>query len=155
MPQYFYDTGIISMPSIMIGSLILTLYCAKLLLECAEDHGDSYTEIAESAYGPKMKKLTEWLIIGSQLGFCTNYVYFISSQMGSVINCSRSGADVATCWKPDIIYDEVQLWYFLPMLMLIYVPLCWIRNMEKLAFTHLISDVIIFVVIISIFVFAG
>ena len=39
--------------------------------------------------------------------------------------------------------------------MLIYVPLVWIRDMEKLAFTHLISDVIILVVIVSIFVMAG
>jgi len=53
------------MPSIMLGSLVLTLYCTKLLLECADDYGDSYSEIAEVAYGNKMKKLTEWLIIGS------------------------------------------------------------------------------------------
>ena len=43
----------------------------------------------------------------------------------------------------------------LPILMVIYVPLVWIRNMEKLAFTHLISDVIIVFVVVSIFVFAG
>ena len=36
--------------------------------------------------------------------------------------------------------------------MAVYVPLVWIRNMEKLAFTHLISDVIILFVIVSIFV---
>ena len=34
--------------------------------------------------------------------------------------------------------------------MLIYVPLVWIRNMEKLAFTHLISDVLIITVILAI-----
>jgi len=39
--------------------------------------------------------------------------------------------------------------------MAIYVPLVWIRDMEKLAFTHLISDVIILVVIVSIFVQSG
>ena len=51
--------------------------------------------------------------------------------------------------------EDVQLWYLLPILMLIYVPLVWIRDMEKLAFTHLISDVIILVVIVSIFVMSG
>ena len=89
------------------------------------------------------------------MGFCTNYVYFITSQMGSIINCSRSGANVTTCWNPVNVNEEVQLWYFLPILMAIYVPLVWIRNMEKLAFTHLISDIIIFIVLISIFVYAG
>ena len=39
--------------------------------------------------------------------------------------------------------------------MLIYVPLVWVRDMEKLAFTHLISDVIILVVIVSLFVQSG
>jgi len=67
------------MPLIMIVSLVLTLYCTTLILECAQEHGDSYSEIAMSAYGNKMKVLTEILIIGSQIGFCTNYVYFISS----------------------------------------------------------------------------
>lgn len=89
------------------------------------------------------------------MGFCTNYVYFIASQMGSVLNCARPGAIEETCWDPEVVYKEVQLWYLLPILMAIYVPLVWIRNMEKLAFTHLISDVIIFFVVISIFVYAG
>jgi len=67
------------MPLIMIGSLALTLYCTSLLIEVADKHGDSFSEIAEIAYGKKMKLLTEILIIGSQMGFCINYVYFISS----------------------------------------------------------------------------
>lgn len=53
------------MPVIMTCSLFLTLYCTGMLLELSEDHGDSYSEIAESAYGNKMKKLTEVLIICS------------------------------------------------------------------------------------------
>jgi hypothetical protein len=39
--------------------------------------------------------------------------------------------------------------------MLIYVPLVWIRKMEKLAFTHIISDVLIIIVILAIFAFGG
>ena len=80
MPQYFYETGIIAMPSVMLGSLMLTLYCMGLLLELtADNYGDSFSELAEVSYGNKMKKTTEWLVIGSQIGFCTNYVYFIAS----------------------------------------------------------------------------
>ena len=80
MPQYFHETGIIAMPTVMLGSLILTLYCMGLLLELtAENYGDSFSELAEISYGNKMKKTTEWLVIGSQIGFCTNYVYFIAS----------------------------------------------------------------------------
>ena len=77
----------------MIGSLVLTLYCTKLLLECAENHGDSFSEIAFAAGGRKLQILTEIMIIGSQMAFCTNYIYFISSQIGSIFVCSRTGYD--------------------------------------------------------------
>ena len=99
MPQYFHDTGIIAMPSIMLGSLFLTLYCMGLLLELTKDgYGDSFSELAEMTEIKGMKKITEWLVIGSQIGFCTNYVYFIASQMGSVVNCMKSSANENTCW---------------------------------------------------------
>ena len=79
MSNQLWETGILAMPLIMVGSLILTLYCTKLLLECADEYGDSFSDIAEAAYGSKMKRLTEILIICSQMGFCINYIYFISS----------------------------------------------------------------------------
>ena len=50
-----------------------------------------------------MKKVTEICIIMSQMAFCTNYVYFISSQMGSVMNCARDGADAETCALDNVV----------------------------------------------------
>ena len=143
------------MACIMVGSLILTIYCTSLLLQCAENHGNSFSEIAEAAFGSKMKLLTEILIIASQMAFCTNYVYFISSQMGSVMNCAKSDADPTTCALDADVYDQVHIWYFLPILLVIYVPLVWIRDMSKLAWTHLVGDVIIIAVVVSIFAYAG
>ena len=149
------------MPLIMIGSLALTLYCTSLLIEVADKHGDSFSEIAEIAYGPKMKKLTEILIICSQMGFCINYVYFISSQLGSIINCNKDGADTdlsnpQNCGNALEVKDNVNLWlWFAPTLLIIYTPLVWIRSMEKLAWTHLLGDVIIITVIIVIMAEGG
>lgn len=143
------------MPLIMIGSLFLTLYCTKLLLVVADDHGSSFSEIAFAAGGSKLQTLTEVLIIASQMGFCINYVYFISSQIGSVFNCARTGADPATCSQAGVVKNDVQLWYFLPALMLVYVPLVMIRKIEKLAWTHLVSDVLIVSVVVAIFVYGG
>ena len=66
LSNQFWETGIIAMPTIMIFSLMLTLYCTTLLLECADKgFGDSYSAIGEAAYGNWAKKLTEVLIIGS------------------------------------------------------------------------------------------
>ena len=39
--------------------------------------------------------------------------------------------------------------------MVVYVPLVWIRQMEKLAFTHLIADVIILTTMLTIIIEAG
>lgn len=36
----------------------------------------------------------------------------------------------------------------MPILMLIYVPLVWIRDMRKLAWSHLLSNILIFIVLI-------
>ena len=43
----------------------------------------------------------------------------------------------------------------MPILMLIYVPLVWIRNMEKLAFTHLLGNILILVVTFTVMVYGG
>ncbi len=75
--------------------------------------------------------------------------------MGSVINCSRSGADEDICALDDVVKESVNLWIFLPILMIVYVPLVWIRNLEKLAFTHLIGDVVIIIVITTCMTYAG
>ena len=143
------------MPIIMIACLGLTCHCTKLMIDLADEFGESYSEIAMAAYGNKMRIFTEGLIIASQLAFCTNYIYFISSSMGSVINCARSGADPATCSVATEVFNGVNLWYFMPVLMLIYVPLVWIRNMEKLAFTHVIADLIILVTVVTLLVYGG
>ena len=50
---------------------------------------------------------------------------------------------------------NVQLWYFLPALMLVYVPLVWIRRTESLAWTHLLSDFLILTAVGTIFVYGG
>ena len=39
--------------------------------------------------------------------------------------------------------------------MLIYVPLVWIRDLEKLAWSHLVGDVVILTVITVICVYSG
>jgi len=37
-----------------MGSLALSLYCARLLFLCADKHGESYSDLAFKAYGKPM-----------------------------------------------------------------------------------------------------
>ena len=160
LPYQFWDTGILAMPTIMIGSLCLTLYCTTLLIECADEVGNSFSEIAEAAYGSGMKTLTQVLIICSQFAFCTNYVYFISSQIGSIINCEKNGefpdGGETNCAEYMNVKENVNLWLIFPVaLFLIFTPLVFIRDMEKLAWSHLLGNILILVVICAVVVFSG
>ncbi len=79
-PYFAYETGWILSPFLMLASLCLTLYCVKLLIECADELGkDSMPTIAEETWGRWLKIVTDMCIIGSQLGFCCSYVFFIAS----------------------------------------------------------------------------
>jgi amino acid permease len=51
--------------------------------------------------------------------------------------------------------DGLSKWVFVIPFFVIYIPLVWIRKTEKLAFTHLISDVIIAFVILTIMTYGG
>ena len=46
--------------------------------------------MAYRAYGPKGKLFVEIVLVASQFGFCTAYVYFVGHEIGGaggVINC--------------------------------------------------------------------
>ena len=68
--------------------------------------------------------------------------------MGAVIHCIDTG--LPGCSAAKVVHEFVQLWYFMPVLMLIYVPLCCVRDMEKLAWSHLLGNILIILVIVSI-----
>ena len=79
-PSFAYASGWAINPILMAASLVLTLYCVKLLVECAEYYRvDSLPAIAFEAYGTWAKVLTDILIVCSQMGFCTSYIFFIAS----------------------------------------------------------------------------
>ena len=65
-PYFAYMTGWALNPIMIISSLVLTLYCVKLLVECADTlKADSIPKIAEATFGKKAKVLTDCLIVGS------------------------------------------------------------------------------------------
>lgn len=91
VPKDFYNGGYIFSPVTLIASLIVTLYCAKLLLTVNDRvGGGSFPEMGFKAYGKPGKIFVEIVLVASQFGFCTAYVYFIASQIGGaggVIPC--------------------------------------------------------------------
>lgn len=55
-----------------------------------------------------------------------------------------------------MVKENVNLWLIFPVaLFLIFTPLVFIRDMEKLAWSHLLGNILILVVISAVVVFSG
>ena len=78
-PYQYWLAGTGMMALGHVSALTLSLYVASLLFKTADEHGDSFGELAMKAGGPCLKRITEILIVCAQTGFCTNYIYFILS----------------------------------------------------------------------------
>ena len=80
MPLDFKNGGYLFTPITLVVSLVLTLYCAHLLINVNDRlGGGSFPEMGFKAYGKPGKIFVEIVLVASQFGFCTAYVYFIAS----------------------------------------------------------------------------
>lgn len=102
-------------------------------------------------YGKTGKVLTDISLFFSQFGFVCAYVYFIASQMQQVIQCATSVQPRTAACEGGVTIDK---WWFLPICMIIYVPLVLVRKIEKFAGTHLFADIMIFITLVAIITYA-
>ena len=154
MPKDFINGGWLFSGICVLGSLVLTLYCAHLLLECRAKYGGSFPEIGYAIYGKTGKIMVDISLVASQYGFVTAYIYFIASQIGGpggVIPCITAEDNDPTC-ETGVLISK---WWFLPICMIIYVPLVFVRKIEVFAPTHLFGDVMIIITMIVICIYAG
>ena len=155
MPNQFYVSGWLFTAITLLISLAMNLYSCKLLLEVQSVTGGSLTDIGYAAFGRAGKISCDILLVLSQFGFCTAYVYFIASQLGGeggVIQCATShSSNPEDCSDGSIISK----WYWLPITMACYLPLTYVRKMEKLSFTHIFSDILIIFSIMVLCIYAG
>ena len=153
VPKDFYNGGYIFTPITLLVSLGITLYCAKLLLAVNDRMGGgSFPEMGFKAYGKPGKIFVEVVLVASQFGFCTAYVYFIASQiggLGGVIPCISSDNDECTGGI------DINKWIWMPICMAIYVPLVMVRKIEVFAITHAFGDAMIIITLIVLFGYAG
>lgn len=72
----------------------------------------------------------------SQVGFVTAYVYFIASQVMSIVDAAD-----------DITLSDSWKWVFLPVCFAIFYPLVLVRKIEPFAKFHVFGDVMIWITI--------
>ena len=64
-PKNFINGGYVFSAITMIAALVLTLYCAKLLLDTRAKIGGSFSEIGEKTWGKTGKTLVDVALVGS------------------------------------------------------------------------------------------
>ena len=87
--------------------------------------------------------------------------------MGSIISCAQYPnegkvefnpeveGEAYNCGQAERVKENVNIWIFFPILLCVYTPLVMIRDMKKLAWSHLLSNILVTAVLISVIVFAG
>lgn len=79
MPKNYVTSGWLFSGICIMLSLIVTLYCCKLLIDVSDKINlTSFPEIGFKAFGKPGKIATDIVLFASQFGFVTAYVYFIS-----------------------------------------------------------------------------
>lgn len=128
---------------------MLNIVAAKFLIETRVRLGGnlSYSDIGEKLFGRTGRILCEASIIGSQFTLVTAYVYFIVGTMQCIVYDAMIYQGIE---EPAM----VNKWIFGAIVFAIYVPLVWVRNMTKLASTHLFGDIMIILTVLFILGYA-
>ena len=82
LPHQFLISGWLFMLIACLFSMVMNMQSAILLIELHDAVGGSFADIAERAYGKRMKVVAEVTLAIAQISFCYNCVYFLVSQFG-------------------------------------------------------------------------
>jgi proton-coupled amino acid transporter len=86
LPKAFINGGYAISIGMMIGSAILTIYCAMLLLEVRKKlNCSNYTELGQTTYGRIGRVGVDIALWSSQVGFCCAYVFFIMDNLSQIM----------------------------------------------------------------------
>jgi len=124
MPGAFAKGGWLFSTVLLLGIALVNYVCIVLLIECRNKTGlSSFGEIAQLAGGRAGKFLVQISLVLSQFAFCTVYFIFIAELAASMGMSSTT----------TVIFLQL-----IPV-----IPLCFIRDVEHLAYTNLVADVLI------------
>jgi solute carrier family 36 (proton-coupled amino acid transporter) len=135
-------------------SFYMTYFCLIKLLQAREKvTGGSFSEIAEAAMGKPGRYVLDLFLSLMLYGFVIALAFFTIINLKNVVD--------------GILEQEIPEWYLGKKTILIYflqlgvflfvvtAPLCFVRRIEKFAFTYIIADFLILITAITIVVFAG
>ena len=155
IPHQFFVSGWLWMPIAMTVFLLMNLFCNSLLVEVHDVVGGTLPEMAYRIYGQKMRLFAEAVLFISQLAFGIPYIYFFVTQFGGeggVLQCALSVNGNPNDCSDGFVMNK---WYWMPIVMLMLVPLVWIRNMKSFAWTYTFIDIAAILSLVTLCVYAA
>jgi len=131
LPRAFEHGGYLVAPALLIFFCLLSGYTSLALIKSREHMGKiPYGRLMEEALGHRMgRHMVDASVVLLQFGVVVSYVILISAQMQMLI---KVVFDVT--WHP---------WKIILIEFFMITPLCWIRQIGKLAIPNVIADILV------------
>lgn len=114
-----------------------------LLIKAQHIVGGDYGQIAYQLYGQWLRYLILFFLCISQMGFASSYLIFVSENLGLVVD------QLTHCHRA--FPSNVFIW----LVLLIIIPICMVRKIEKLSWNVIIADVFILIGLVSVIYFTS
>jgi len=137
LPKSFESGGYLFSPIVLVLSALVQMISATKLVRTGLHLGlTSYSLIALKTLGTRGKQLLDLMIATTQFSFSLSLVTYIT-QSWKIIALSVFGLDV-------------HIWSIAYLLMMILVPIAWVRNISKFSFTFLMGNLLILATLVTV-----
>ena len=134
-PETFKKIGIVGgvLGLIIIGllngyTMMLQIY-AKIKLN---KQVVSYSDLGEKVLGVSGRRIVDFCMVTSQVGFGIAYLLFVGNQIDQVV-CFES--NLTKCGRKNL---------YISLASLFLMPVCWFRSMNYLAYVSIASNICLF-----------
>ena len=142
LPKGWRNGGWLFSSITLFLSSIFTSLCCILLLDVRKKHKLSLPEMAHKAFGPIGKYAVDFFLTFSQTVFVCAYVTFICTTTNTILD-------------EQLGFGKINKWILGALWLAIYVPLTYVRKIEKFALFHIIGDISILIGVTTIIVYAS
>ncbi|KAI8092619.1 transmembrane amino acid transporter protein-domain-containing protein [Halteromyces radiatus] len=143
LPGGFVSGGLVFSICLMIFIAIVCLFAFQMLIQAQRTVGGDYGQVAQELYGRWLRYLVLFFLCLSQMGFVASYLIFVSENLGLVVD------QLSHCHRAF----EAPL--FIWLVLLIIIPITWVRKIARLSWNAIIADVFILFGLISVIYFTS
>ncbi|KAI9300861.1 transmembrane amino acid transporter protein-domain-containing protein [Cunninghamella echinulata] len=143
LPKAFFNGGLILSIVLMVVVAAICLFSFQRLVDAQLSVGGTYGHVAETLLNKWVKYCIQFFLCLSQMGFVAAYFIFISENIGLVINA------LSDCHSPFASK------YFIWIILIIVIPLCWVRKIGRLGYFAILADVFIMFGLICVLYYTG